>query len=595
MEPAEPSGTAALTPTESTSASTAATSDAGRATRGATATRRGLFALAGAAVLSACEPDPGAGTSTTTAPPPSSASTSTTTTSSTASTSTTSTSTTSTSTSTTTTTAPPSGGGPGIEHVIDRLTFGIRPGLAAQIAQRGVSAWIDDQLTPATAGVADAESRLGAFTTLTNTDRQNADVQNSSGGAARLESELDVATILRAVHSDRQLYEVMCDFWTNHFNIWRHAGWTLFLKTRDNEQVIRPHALGRFADMLSASAHSPAMLSYLNNILSDASSAGGVNENYARELLELHTLGIIDGEKTYDEADVRGVAKLISGWSLNWSTGADRYSFEFHPWQHDRSAVSILDGAFSRPARAYGAGYDDGIALLDVLAHHPSTARYIAWKLCRRFVCDVPPPALVESTAAAFLAHDTQIAPTLRHIFDSPEFATERQTKVRRPLDHLLAILRGLGATVATSADGAAATAVRTALGGLGQPLLERPSPDGYPETAAAWVSSEGLINRWAVAGLITRNRLTKTTDTEQVTVDLTARLPTPSPSTCGELIASVARSVGNFEMPTADISEVCAAVGISPSDAASVITSRPANVSQMFGLVFCHPLHQRR
>ena len=219
----------------------------------------------------------------------------------------------------------------------------------------GSAAWLDQQLAPG--GLPDAESRLTGYSTLRSTDAQNDAVRAEDG--ERLFAELDHATLLRAVYSERQLYEVMCDFWTNHLNIWRRAKWLTQLKTSDNERVVRAHALGKFTDLLMASAKSPAMLVYLDNYVSDGRPGKQVNENYGRELLELHTLGIVDGQHVYDESDVVGVAKVLSGWTINWDNGPNRYSYRFGEWSHSREAVSILGGAWSRPSRE---NYQDRVA-----------------------------------------------------------------------------------------------------------------------------------------------------------------------------------------------------------------------------------------
>ena len=478
---------------------------------------------------------------------------------------------------------------------IDKLTFGPTPGLAAAIEARSVWGWIDDQLDPVGRNVPHAEARLAGYATLTNTHRQNYDVQGADGGWDRLIDELDHATIQRAVVSQRQLYEVMCDFWDNHFNTWRQKTWMLFLKSRSHETVVRPNALGKFSTMLLASARDTAMLDYLDNLPSDASQPGGVNENYARELMELHTLGIVNGVQVHTEADVRGVAKIMSGWSINWDDTATRYDFKFLPWQHSLDAVSILGGAFSRPARSYGQGYDDGVRLVSTLAHHPATARHLAWKLCRRFVSDTPSDALVTSTAAVFTANDTAIAPTLRHIFSSPEFAAGHRRKIRRPFEHLVGSLRALGATMPTAAQTQATDRLRDTLEGLGQPIFERQSPDGYPDVNAFWASSEGFLQRWAMAGRLARNRLTDPSQPGAIAVNLTALLPTPAPANVADLVRWIAEHLANFTIGDADVADLCTSCGVSATAPASAVTGSAANLALVVGLVLCHPTFMKR
>ena len=477
--------------------------------------------------------------------------------------------------------------------VVNRLTFGARPGLVAQVQAMGIGAWIDQQLAPAS--LPNAESRVASYQTLNNTNKQNYDVQATDGGQDLLFDELDHASILRATYSERQLYEVMCDFWANHFNTWRRHTWMGFLKTRDLQDVVRANALGKFSDLLTASTHSPAMLDYLDNLPNDASTPGGVNENYAREVMELHTLGIINGQQSYTEADVAGVARIVSGWALDWTAGPNQYNFKFLPWQHSLSAVSVLGGAFSRPARTYGQGYDDGVTLFNVLAHHPSTAKYIAWKLCRRFVSDDPPMSLVNSAAAVFSANDTAIVPVLRHIFTSNEFAASAGSKVRRPLDHVIACFRALNAQFGNDAQGHAANTIRYRLDDLNQPLHERPTPDGYPDIVTYWVGSEGMLQRWEVAGLLAQNWFTDQGQSDKIVVSLTALLPSPLPATVADLVTWIATNIANIALPAGDVTDLCAAIGFAGTAAASTLVANASRLALTFGLILSHPAFQRR
>ena len=500
-----------------------------------------------------------------------------------------------TTTTTTTIPGPIDTGGLTAGLVVDKLTFGPRPGLVDEVAAMGITEWIDAQLQPVVHGVPDAETRVAGFASLTNTNRQNYELALTSGGVDRMLSELDHATILRSVYSERQLQELMVDFWSNHFNTWRNKTWMTFLKSSFHETVIRPNALGRFSDMLLACARHNAMLDYLDNLRSDASAPGGVNENYARELMELHTLGIINGQQVYTEADVRGVARIMSGWSINWADTPDRYNFAFLPWQHSLEAVSILGGTFSRPARTYGQGYSDGVRLLSLLAHHPSTARFISRKLCIRFVGDTPSDALIDSAAAVFLANDTAIGPTLRHIFSSDEFAASGRSKVRRPFEHVVACLRATRANVPNGPLSQASRALRFMISDLGQPLFERQSPDGYPDRNAYWTSSEGLLQRWQASAKVVGNSVTNPSVDDPIVVSLPALLPSPLPSTVADLVGWLASDLGNFTMPPADVARLCASCGLPPTGASTVVTSDPARLRLVFGLVLSHPTFQRR
>ncbi len=298
----------------------------------------------------------------------------------------------------------------------------------------------------------------------------------------------------------------MVEFWTNHFNLNLDETPADHMITMDNRTVARAHALGRFADLLQASAHSPAMLVYLDNFVSNANSALGVNENYGRELLELHSLGIIDGVQPYTEADMRGVSMVLSGWSVDTSAG--QHTFQFKNWMHHSGPVSILGGAFSTPGRSGAAGLQDGVAMLEVMARHPATARHLAYKLCRRFVADTPPPALVGSAAQVYTDNDTAIGPVLRHIFHSAEFAAASGNKVRRGFEILTAYARAMGGEVDPDPVGDLANHVHGHGWGflerLGQRLWGHHTPDGYPDTAPDWISADGLLRRWETAGALT-------------------------------------------------------------------------------------------
>jgi uncharacterized protein (DUF1800 family) len=565
--------------------------------------RRALLVMpaVAAAVAAACDPPKtgGSGAPPTTAPPtttpppttppPTTAPPTTSTTPPT-----TTTSTTSTTTSTTTTTVPVSNSAVTAELAVNKLTFGPTPGLVDSVRAMGVENWMAQQLSPT--GLPDAESLLSGYQMLNLTHRQIYEYINSSQNWDLPKNEMDMATIVRARYSQRQLYELMCDFWANHFNTWREKGWMGFLKVGDHRDVVRPHALGSFRQMLQASAHSTAMLDYLDNARSDASKPGGVNQNYAREVMELHTLGIINGDHVYTEADVQAVATLLSGWTINWDNTPQRYGYQFAPWMHDVSAVSVLGGAYSRPRRTYGQGQADGEAFLDVLARHPSTARYICWKLCRRFISDQPPMNVVESAAAVFRANDTAIAPTLAHIFSTPEFAAADGSKVRRPFEHLIAVLRALNATTGTAPQGRSAGSLRWSLTEMNQPIFERESPDGYPDVNTYWATSAGLFKRWEVAAQIARNNYGwRGIAGEEVVVNLPALLPTPLPPTVAELVSWIAKNIANFTISAADNAALCSAAAINASATAATLANDATKLALVIGMILGHPQFQRR
>jgi len=348
--------------------------------------------------------------------------------------------------------------------------------------------------------------------------------------------------------------------------------------------------------MLLASARSPAMLVYLDNYVSNAFSTQGVNENWGRELLELHTLGIIDGQQVYTEADVRGVARIMSGRTINWTAGANQFTYVFNQGYHSREAVSILGGGWSRPARANGStGEADGDSLLSYLARHPSTARYISWKLCRRFVADVPPAALVDRLAAVYTANDTAIAPVLRALFLSPEFQASQGQKVKRPIEWLYSSLRCTNAAVNPLPSGHASQRLRDTGLALGQPLNERTTPDGYPEKAVDWVSAEGLLKRWEYGARLARNRLTDTAPAEKVVVDLTTLLPNPLPATVRDLIVVLADTVFQYPLSATNADTIATSIGQTPTAAATTLSTNTAALQAAVGLLNSHPSFQRR
>ncbi|MCB1256491.1 MAG: DUF1800 domain-containing protein [Microthrixaceae bacterium] len=478
------------------------------------------------------------------------------------------------------------------QHLARRATFGATQGDVQRIRSMGTAAWLDQQLSRS--GLVGADNMLSGYVTLTNTNEQNYQVKKNEGD--RIYDELDHATLIRAVYSQQQLYEVMCDFWTNHFNIWRRADWLVHLKTRDNESVIRKYALGKFSDLLMASAKSPAMLVYLDNYQSRGEPGQQVNENYGRELLELHTLGIIDGTHVYSEADIVGVAKVLSGWGISWDAGS-LHDFRFNYWNHNRDAVSILGGAWKRPARPNWGDYNvnglaDGESLIRFLARHQSTARHLATKLARRFVSDFPSPALVQRLASVYLANDTAIAPVLRELFLSPEFNASANQKVKRPVDWMISALRSTGATVPTAASGKAAKDLRKISAGLGQPLFERVSPDGWPEAARYWVGSDGLLKRWEYGASLARST---GEDAEKVKVNLTALLPTQLPSSSADLVTWLGTERFQLPITSGDAAAICTAIGVTPTGAAGQIASNAKQLQGCVALLLAHPAFQRR
>lgn len=371
--------------------------------------------------------------------------------------------------------------------------------------------------------------------------------ENNLRPAQFLTGELQMSRILRAVYSERQLQEVMVDFWTNHFNVFAGKGADRWLLISYDRDTIRPHTLGKFYDLLLADAQSPAMLFYLDNFQSVSPNAQlpqlgpngaqnplrnlrmsnnpqqqrpqqqqrrGINENYARELMELHTLGVDGG---YTQKDVQEVARCFTGWTILAPRGAGAAAqavmngpmgerlrtqagtFIFRPAAHDNGEKIVLGHKI--PA---GGGEKDGLMVLDILAHHPATAKFIATKLVRHFVSDDAPPALVDRVAQTFLKTDGDIREMLRTIFFSPEFnsAAAYRAKVKRPFELAVSAVRTLGA------DTNGGPQFHQWIARMGQPLYGFITPNGYSDVAENWVNAGALLERMNFALALVSNRI---------------------------------------------------------------------------------------
>jgi hypothetical protein len=363
-----------------------------------------------------------------------------------------------------------------IQRLLNRAGYGPRPGDLTRAADMGFEAYLEEQLNPE--GIEDTAADL----IIRNLTYYHMDIDQIIGrdNIPDVASELATATIGRAVYSKKQLYEAMVEFWSDHFNIYiRKNQLILPLKLVDDRDVIRPHALGKFRDLLFASAQSPAMLVYLDNV---RNVKGDPNENYAREIMELHTLGVNAG---YTQQDVQELARALTGWSAVLR-GTNQGEFVFHADQHDTGSKQVLD--LTLPA---GQGEEDIHQVLEMLATHPATANFIATKLVRRFVADEPPAALVEQVAQTFLETDGDIKNMLRVIFLSEEFATA-PPKLKRPYTFVISALRALNADIANYRP------IRFALESMGQLPFNWAAPNGYPDVSAAWMSN--LLPRWNFA-----------------------------------------------------------------------------------------------
>lgn len=495
---------------------------------------------------------------------------------------------------TTTPTTPPAPGKLSPELLIDKLTFGPTPGLRDEILAVGMANWIEQQLNPVGSGVPDAEGLLAGYATLGANNRTNYAYDGAQ--FRRSNQELQHAFTIRSTYSHQQLFEVMCEFWHNHFSLYLEDTTFRCLKSADYATTIRRNALGKFSDMLQASVKSPAMLRFLDQFNSNANSAAGVNVNYARELLELHTLGIIDRQQVYTEADVRSVAMLLSGNAIEFAQGGTYLEYKFAFSRHPKVALSILGGAWTRPANPTQA---QAIAqqrdFVNFLAHHESTARYLCLKICRRFIGDNPPMSLVNAAAKVYLANDTAIVPVLRFIFASPEFLASGGAKLRNPFEQMIAGFRALNARVSSTRNGQAATAINDMQEIGGRALFYRLTPDGYPDTAQYWSSSESVLRRWEFAAHLASNTITNPILPEPIAVDLPSLLPATLPATAGELVIELAARVGNYVASPADAAAILSASGLTTTSAATALTTSSTRMATTFGLLLSHPSFQHR
>jgi uncharacterized protein (DUF1800 family) len=420
-----------------------------------------------------------------------------------------------------------------VHQVLNRLGFGARPGDAARVREMGVDQWIALQLAPERIDDRAADAVLASYEglrrptselvslyvetqrALRELQRQAARRGDSSDRAGarpevlredpwrrerlrqsqRVVGDVQSAKLARAIVSERQLQEVMTDFWSNHFSVFAGKGPTRLLIPAYERDVIRPNALGKFRALLGLVATSPAMLFYLDQWQSAADSmhptlAGtrrprqhgrGLNENYARELLELHTLGVDAG---YTQQDVIETARALTGWTMNLQQGE---AFAFRPEIHDAGRKTVLGHML-----AAGRGIEDGEEVLDILARDPHTARFIARKLAVRFVSDEPPAALVERASDTFLRTDGDIREVVRTIVTSPEFFSRAayRSKVKSPLELVASALRAVGADADTSMRSAQMVAF------LGQPIYGHQAPNGWPETGDGWLNAGTILNR---------------------------------------------------------------------------------------------------
>ncbi|MCU1675648.1 MAG: hypothetical protein JWM93_406 [Frankiales bacterium] len=367
-------------------------------------------------------------------------------------------------------------------HLVRRATYGATPSLLSSVRSTGTRAWLDAQLRPSTVSDTAMNSLVARWPRLRWTIDQCRD--NLGNGSWDVMFDLVDVSIARAAWSRRQLFETMVGFWSNHLNITCPSADVWDNRHLFDRDVIRKYALGKYSDMLVASARHPAMLRYLNNADSTKDSP---NENYGRELLELHSVGVDGG---YTERDMRSATLLLTGLSVNWRNGHYIYNAE----DHHVGALKIM--SYSSTNSTAAGGEAAALAYVKWLAHHPSTAKRIAHKLCVRFVADNPPAALVSRLAATYLRSDTAITPVLRQLFLSAEFAASAGKKTRTPYEDFIGSLRALGVQPdATGTEGV--RALQWISSDIGQPPFGWPLPNGYPDVASAWASSATTLAKW--------------------------------------------------------------------------------------------------
>ncbi len=367
--------------------------------------------------------------------------------------------------------------------LLERTSYGFSRADLAELRQRGPWAYLEWQLEPDTIDDSYVDAELGQFPALTMSGQQLFDTFGFDNGWLT-SHQLRGARILRAVSSRRQLYERMVEFWTDHLNVPAGQDDAYFLKVVDDRDVIRPHALGNFRDMLRASSKSAAMLSSLDN---DSNELGAPNENYSREVMELHSLGVDGG---YTEDDVRELARCFTGWTFNHTWEPNYGEFRFDSWRHDDGPKTVL--GVNIPA---GGGLTDGELMIDFLALHPQTAKHLATKLTRWLLSYDPPKAIVDRAAAAYLASGGEIKPMVRVILSADGFARAKpweNRKFKRPAHFAFSLLRALEAPQGDLDQ------APWSINNLGQHLYSWPAPNGYPDSAGAWGSN--LLPRWTFA-----------------------------------------------------------------------------------------------
>ncbi|MFC8848125.1 DUF1800 family protein [Micromonospora sp. NPDC057141] len=445
-----------------------------------------------------------------------------------------------------------------VRHLASRATFGATPKLLADIRRMGIDAWVRQQLEPEKIAPSAAELKLSELPTLKLSPQQLRDQRDTlNERGAQPERELVDATIARQVWSERQLFEVMVDFWNDFLHVAADFDGGEVYRASFDADVVRRHALGSYPEMLVAANKHPALLLYLNQ---NDSRADAVNENLARENLELYSVGVDGG---YTEKDVRQAALLQTG------RGVNDGKYVFRPERHYLGKVKILGFTHANnsddPLKA-DAAIDAYIAYLGL---HPSTARYVAQSLATRFVSDTPPKSLVDRLAKTYAANKGMIKPMLMTLLSSSEFWASVGQKVRRPMEYLVATYRALGVSPQASPAFRQGDNRRTAFAQglrqvqdkmreLGQYPMGQPTPDGYPDVYVAWTSAGTMVNGWNEAGELIGGRRTQFTYTPP------EKLVAKPPATAGAYVDALAQRLVHQKLSARERELILDVAGVS-------------------------------
>jgi uncharacterized protein (DUF1800 family) len=401
---------------------------------------------------------------------------------------------------------------PKILHIINRLSFGPRAGDVERVQSIGIDRYIQEQLNPTGSLPEPLQQKLNQFKFQNLTPTQLAieygatlpanERQQKRKDANRILAEATQSKLIRAIDSPRQLEELMTDFWFNHFNVSSSKGINKVWVGNYENTAIRPYVFGKFQDLLVATAKHPAMLHYLDNQANSASNnpkaKKGLNENYARELMELHTLGVKGG---YSQKDVTNLARILTGWGYQSYNAKQNnidtaFSFFFNPKRHDFGSKVFLGKTIA------GSGETEVNQALSMLAKSPATAKHVSYKLAQYFVRDNPPASLVSKLQQRWLETDGDIRSVLKTLFQSQEFWSSSRAKFKTPLQYVAATLRVSGQEVNN------AEPLTRQLQQMGMQIYNCPTPDGYSNTSNTWLSSNALSQRLDYASTLSSGRL---------------------------------------------------------------------------------------